>query len=165
MISDDEEGGTVRTAMTICLEAILLYSCVCRSEVLGHSQARPRMQLIYAQKQEDVSAYPIFNPQHPINCEDFQAYLDDAIVRWQKLKGTYFIVIVRVGAGERSTLNGFRLAYIEEYLKRHGVEYIYAQGSRVKGLARMEFYVAGKFITVIPIKRNAKRVCSGLNGD
>jgi hypothetical protein len=39
--------------------------------------------------------------QGPINCEDFLGYLDFAIIDWLNLKGTYFIVIVRLGTGER----------------------------------------------------------------
>jgi len=114
---------------------------------------------------QSESTEPLFKPSRPINCEDFQGYLDDAILRWQKLKGTYFILIARLGARERGTqLNRYRLAYIEDYLKRHKVEYIVAQGSQVNGLGRMEFYVGGRVVTVIPIKSNTRSVCTGSTG-
>ena len=116
-------------------------------------------------KAQEDSKEPLFRPERPVNCEDFQGYLDDSILRWQRLKDTYLVIIVRSGTGEREhELNKLRLKYIEEYLRRHKVEYIGAEGERVKGLGRMELYVGGRLISVIPIARNVGRVCSGTTG-
>src|SRR5262249_30581918 len=109
---------------------------------------------------QDESA-PIV-PSQPVNCEDFQLYLDQTILRWRTLQGTYLFIIVRLGAHEsNSRLNRYRIDYISDYLKRHEVQYIAAEGSRVKGLGTMEFYIGGKLALVVPIKLNARRLCLG----
>ena len=42
-------------------------------------------------------------PDKPINCEDFQAHLDHAIIEWQELKDTRLILIARLGTGDAPT--------------------------------------------------------------
>jgi hypothetical protein len=106
-------------------------------------------------------------PDKPINCEDFQAHLDHAIIDWQelKLKETRMILIARLGSGERDRkLNRTRLEYVEDYLKKHDVEYVFAEGERVQGFGRFEVYVAGKLAMSIPIKRGVAKLCLGSNG-
>ena len=157
-------GATVRGSLLVILAYIASYFGVLAQRTTHAENLRVVHSEIKSMerwnRQDESKA-----PQGPINCEDFQAYLDDAILRWQELKGTYLIVLVRLGTGEREPeLNGLRLKYIEDYLKRHRVEYIGAQGERVKGLGRMEFFVGGKLISSILIKPHAKRVCSGSTG-
>lgn len=104
-------------------------------------------------------------PDKPINCEDFQAHLDHAIIEWQKLKDTRLILIARLGTGERDKkLNRARLSYVEDYLKSRNVNYLLAEGDRIKGLGRLEVYVGGHLVMSIPIQKGATRLCSGNTG-
>lgn len=101
----------------------------------------------------------------PINCEDLLASLDIAIIEWQKLKDTRLIVITRLGTGERDKkLNRARLEYVEDYLKSKEVDYLLAEGDRVKGFGRFEVYAGGHLIISIPIKKGAVRLCWGGTG-
>ena len=107
----------------------------------------------------------IVKPDKPINCEDFQAHLDHAIIDWQKLKGTYLIAITRLGTGERDkNLNHARLEYVDEYLKTHNVQYLLAEGSAVDGPGRFEVFVGGRLVMSIPITKDASRLCLGDTG-
>jgi hypothetical protein len=100
----------------------------------------------------------------PVSCEDFQAFLDHAIIEWQELKETRLILIVRLGTGERDRkLNRARLAYVEDYLKRHKVEYVLAEGERVAGFGRFEVYVGGRLAMSIPVKKGSIKLCWGTN--
>ena len=104
-------------------------------------------------------------PEKPINCEDFQAHLDHVIIEWQKLEGTYLILIARLGTGERDKqLNRARLDYVEPYLKTRNVRYLRTEGDRVKGLGRLEVYVGGRLAMSIPIQKGANRLCFGDTG-
>lgn len=104
-------------------------------------------------------------PDKPINCEDFQAHLDHAIIEWQKLDETRLILIARLGTGERGKkLNRARLDYVEDYLKTRKVDYLLAEGERVKGFGRLEVYVGGHLIMSIPVEKGATRLCSGDTG-
>ena len=103
--------------------------------------------------------------QWPIDCETFQAHLDHAIIDWRKLKGTHFIVMVRLGTGERDRkLNRARLYYVEDYLKRKDVQYVFAEGSRVDGLGRFEVYVGSRLAMSVALKRGSNRLCFGNTG-
>lgn len=107
----------------------------------------------------------VVKPDKPINCEDFQAYLDHAIIDWRKLEGTYLIAITRLGTGEGDrNLNRTRLEYIEEYLKSHNVQYLLAEAGPVNGLGRFEVFVGGRLVMSIPIKKGATRLCLGGTG-
>ena len=109
---------------------------------------------------------PPFRPDKPINCEDFQAQLDIAIIEWQKVKDSRLILIARLGNGETNRkLNRQRLFYVEDYLKKKDVEYVFAEGDRVKGLGRMEVYVAGHLMMSTPLMRGSRRLCWGSNGE
>lgn len=107
---------------------------------------------------------PVFAPQKPISCESFLAYLDDSIIRWQASKGTVLIVIARSGSGEAKNLAGFRLKPVSDYLAEHKVKFVAGEGSSVTGSGRIEFYVGGKLLTVIPVRKNSRRVCAGSTG-
>ena len=104
-------------------------------------------------------------PDKPINCENFQGHLDHAIIEWQKLEDTRLILIARLGTGERhKKLNRARLEYVEDYLKTRKVDYLLAEGERVKGLGRLEVYVGGHLVMSIPVEKGATRLCSGDTG-
>jgi len=106
--------------------------------------------------------------QWPMECEGAATRLDFAVVNTRKLEGAYLILIARLGNGEFSSrLNQTRLASAEEYLLRRGsdLKYVLAQGSRVKGLGRLEIYVGGQLVDIMPLRKNTKGYCvPGRNG-
>lgn len=100
--------------------------------------------------------------QWPMECEGAATRLDFAVVNTRKLEGAYLILIARLGTGEfSSSLNQARLSGVEEYVRRTGsdLKYVLAQGSRVKGLGRLEIYVGGKLADIMPLRKNAKGYC------
>jgi len=76
--------------------------------------------------------------------------------RAQRLGNTPVIVIARIGAGEVSRkLNARRTRAIGKYLTRYPyITVVFGEGQRVKGYGRLEFYIGGKLLYVIPIKKN-----------
>jgi hypothetical protein len=100
--------------------------------------------------------------QWPMECEGAATRLDFAVVNTRKLEGAYLILIARLGTGEfSSSLNQARLSGVEEYVRRMGsdLKYVLAQGSRVKGLGRIEIYVGGQLAEIMPLRKNAKGYC------
>jgi hypothetical protein len=92
--------------------------------------------------------------------------LDIAIIEWQRLKETRLILVARLGDGERDRkLNRMRLRYVEDYLNKKDVQYVFAEGERVKGLGRMEVYVGGRLAMSIPLMKGSRRLCWGSNGE
>ena len=155
--------------VTCVLVLIVMISCLGSvSLIVAHQEKLKATQPF--QHQEDPrttaadSLKPLYAPEHPILCNDLREYVDEAILRWVKLKGTYLIVINRLGAKEKGNLSKSRVDDIEFYLKQRyngEITYVTAQGSRVKGLGQLEFYVGGRLLAVVPVKRNDKGVCSG----
>jgi hypothetical protein len=100
--------------------------------------------------------------QWPMECEGAATRLDFAVVNTRKIEGAYLILIARLGTGETSrSLNQARLSGAEEYVLRRGsdLKYVLAQGSRVKGLGRLEIYVGGQLAEIMPLRKNAKGYC------
>jgi hypothetical protein len=110
---------------------------------------------------------PLFRrPDKPINCEYYQAQLDIAIIEWRKLKESKMIFIARLGDGEKDRkLNRMRMSYIEDYLNKKDVQYVFAEGERVKGFGRMELYVGGRLVMFTPLMKGSRRLCWGSNGE
>jgi hypothetical protein len=108
---------------------------------------------------------PLYAPHQPIYCEDLRGYLDEAILRWHELQGTYLIVIARPGTGEKAgSLGRIRLRQVEIYLRQRyegKINYLLAEGSRVDGLGRIEVYVGGKLLAMIPVPKRAAAICYG----
>ena len=105
--------------------------------------------------------------QWPMECEGAATRLDFAVLNTRKLEGAYLILIARLGTGEFSrSLNQARLSSVKEYVLRTGsdLKYVLAQGSRVKGLGRLEIYVGGQLAEIMPLKKNAKGYCTGRDG-
>lgn len=123
---------------------------------------------IFASEPKPGQETPKSLDQWPMECEGAAARLDFAVINTQKLEGAYLILIARLGSGEVSRrLNQIRLANAKEYVLRRGsdLKYVLAEGSRVKGLGRIEIYVGGKLTEIMPLKRNAKGYCfPGRNG-
>ena len=98
-----------------------------------------------------------------MECEGAATRLDLAVVNTKKIEGAYLILVARLGTGESSrSLNQARLSGVEEYVLRRGSDpkYVIAEGSRVKGLGRLEIYVGGQLAEIMPLRKNAKGYCS-----
>lgn len=112
-----------------------------------------------------TSGQSIRTPEKPINCETFQALLDFAIIDWRRLEGTHMIIITRLGTGETDKrLHRLRHYYVEEYIQKRDVRYVFAAGERVKGYGRFEVYVGGRLNMSVPIQKGARRLCYGNTG-
>ena len=99
----------------------------------------------------------------PVSCESFATLIDNAAVEWLQQDGTYLIVIVRIGEGERSNLAKSRMNSINKYLEHYkSSRVVTAEGDRMRGLGRIELYVGGKLKTVISVKKNSLTVCVGI---
>lgn len=101
--------------------------------------------------------------QWPMECEGAATRLDVAVINTRKLDGAYLILVARLGSGEVSrTLNQTRLKSVEQYVLRRGADlkYVLAQGSRIKGLGRIEVYVGGQLAEIMPLRKNAKGFCT-----
>ena len=109
------------------------------------------------------SAEAPFSPPDPVTCGAFAILVDTALVEWQEMQDTSFIIIARAGDDERpGDLSKSRLKDVEDYLKRDtSIKYVMAEGSRAKGLGRVELYVGGRLRVTIPVRKNDKSVCSG----
>jgi hypothetical protein len=100
--------------------------------------------------------------QVPVPCDTAASYLDHAVIDTRKLEGTHLIIIGRLGRGEKSgRLDRIRLSNVEEYVRRRGsgLKFVLAQGSKVEGLGRMEVYLAGRLLYIMPFETNAKGFC------
>ena len=94
------------------------------------------------------------------NCEINEANLDS--IRLDVLpgvgEGESLIIIARLGNGDRrANLNSQRLYAVKEHLSRHGFpadKIVLAEGEKVSGTGRVEFYVAGKLTHVMTAVRN-----------
>ena len=103
-------------------------------------------------------------PITPNNCEDALAILDMTVIEGQKEKQSHYIVIARLGDGERAQrLNQRRLRAVMSYFRNKGESrVILASGERVKGLGRIELYVGGKLLYVIAYPKKGFIDCRGL---
>lgn len=113
------------------------------------------------QKNEQQTDKPL--DQWPMECEGAAMRLDLAVINTQKLEGAYLILVARLGSGEVSrALNQTRLKSVEQYVLRRGADlkYVLAQGSKLKGLGRIEVYVGGKLAEIMPLRKNAKGYCT-----
>jgi len=118
----------------------------------------PRFRIV----QKGQGQTPKSLDQWPMECEGAATRLDFAVVNTRKLEGAYLILIARLGTGEfSSSLNQARLSGVEEYVRRTGsdLKYVLAQGSRIKGLGRIEIYVGGQLAEIMPLRKNAKGYC------
>lgn len=92
------------------------------------------------------------------NCEANAATLD-AVHQMAGDDGV-IIAVARLGDGERNrSLSRRRLQILKSYLTnapwtRPRETVVVAEGERVKGYGRIELYVGGKRVHVLPIKRN-----------
>lgn len=98
------------------------------------------------------------NEVKPYDCE-FNSHILDNVHHLGGEKGL-IIVIARLGDGEsRRALNRRRLQNVRAYLtesgwKRDPQTIILAEGERVKGYGRIEFYIHGRLFSVLGVNRN-----------
>lgn len=123
----------------------------------------PLQQKEEKQKTVGESTETPYIAQKPLDCETFAALMDNAVIEWFEIQGTYLVIIARQGKGEKTdTLNVTRLKDVEDYLKHYKtIKYVTAEGSPVTDSGQVELYVGGKLRATIPVERNAKAVCSG----
>lgn len=99
-------------------------------------------------------------PKAPFTCEENLIHLERlAFLMYEEIERRgKLIVISRLGDGETSRqLNRRRLHNVREKQKERGVPpevIIIAEGERVRGYGRVEFYLGGKMVGGLLIKRN-----------
>ena len=113
---------------------------------------------VIAQENQAKPAESYTSPTRPVNCEDVTAYVETAMVMAQEAgEDSYLIIIARLGDGERSRkLNLGRVNTVRAFLRRWRGKSVVAEGERVKGHGRLEIYVGGKQVFILPLGRNAK---------
>jgi len=155
--------------MNLILACLGISFAIISASIVSHE---PEVQVTLAGHYGDYSRFRIEQKgqeqtpksldQWPMECEGAAERLDFAVVNTRKLEGAYLILIARLGSGEFSrSLNQARLSIVEEYVLRRGsdLKYVLAQGSRVKGLGRLEVYVGGQLADIMPLRKNAKGYC------
>ena len=96
------------------------------------------------------------------SCELNSAYLDYMVME-QRAKGERIFVIARLGQGEvNRSLNHNRLEYARFYLLESGrtqkEKIVFAEGERVNGEGRVEFYL-GSRLFLVSLAERGKNVC------
>ena len=110
-----------------------------------------------------ITAHPVIaqvnqSKVEPYNCE-YNSHVLDNVHHLGGEKGL-IIVIARLGDGESNrALNRRRLHNVRAYLtesgwKRGPQTIILAEGEKVKGYGRIEFYIQGNLFTVLGVSRN-----------
>lgn len=99
---------------------------------------------------------PMPSPKNPVDCESLTTHVETAtVMAYEHGEDSYLIVIARLGDGERSrALNLNRMNTMRAFLGRGRLKSIVAEGERVRGYGRVELYVGGKLLFVLPVGRN-----------
>lgn len=94
------------------------------------------------------------------SCEENEARLDQILFRWLKDSESEntLIVVGRLGSGETSArTNRYRLHNAREYLLRRHADkrssILVAEGERRTGLGQVEFYLNGKLIDTLLVRK------------
>ena len=106
-------------------------------------------------------------PDEPQNCEMNLQDLEHARNLARRETNGFLIIVARLGDGERRReLNYRRLSNVRLQLTRIGFpsgKIVVAEGERIGGFGRVEFYVRGEFIGALPVRRGAD-ICVGCCG-
>lgn len=101
-------------------------------------------------------------PERPLNCETNLQHLEalKVMVANQSNRDGILIMLARLGDGERRRdLNRRRLDNVRDGLTNTlGIDerrIIVGQGQRVRGYGRVEFYLEGRMVGVLPVNRNS----------
>jgi hypothetical protein len=105
--------------------------------------------------------------EYATGCEENEARLDTVWSEMEKHRDDsgVLLIVARLGAGERSLeTSRRRLHNAREYLMLRGVRkiskdrIIIALGERTSGLGRVEFYLGGKLVDKLLVRKN-KNLC------
>lgn len=143
--------------LPVVVVLILMNSSLVAQETMKNEPCRPLAPEDTSSTPPEIRAIPYCSPKEPVNCEVANFYLDNAAFRARALDDTYLIVIARLGDGEMSRqLNISRMRIVQNFLSNwRGVKrVVMAEGERVKGYGRLEFYVGGKLLFKLPVRRN-----------
>ena len=135
----------------------LANSILVAQEKVENQPCRPLAPEDTSSTPPEVRAVPYCSPKEPVNCEVANFYLDNAALRARALDEAHLIVIARLGDGEKSRqLNVSRLRVAQNFLSNwRGVKRVVtAEGERARGHGRLEFYVGGKLLITLPVRRN-----------
>lgn len=106
-------------------------------------------------------------PNEPQNCEMNLQDLEHVRDLARRETNGFLIIVARLGNREtRRALNHRRLHNVRLQLTHIGFpadKIVVAEGERVRGLGRVEFYVRGEFIGALPVRR-AGDICVGCCG-
>ena len=100
----------------------------------------------------------------PLNCETTLRKFDDLrdLIKADKNKTGVLILIARLGNGEKlRNLNLRRLRNVRDSLKvTFGVEkdVVIAEGERIKGFGRVEFYLGGELVGALLAHKNKYKI-------
>ena len=104
-------------------------------------------------------------PERPFNCETNLQHLEDlkVMVANQPDRDGLLIMLARLGDGERRRdLNRRRLENVRRGLTNNlGIaerQIIVGESARVRGYGRVEFYLAGQMVGVLPVHRNSATI-------
>lgn len=119
--------------------------------------------VLAVRQRSSVASSKVFMQDQPTGCEYNSAVLD--VLAQKTSLDELIIVIARLGSNEaRSNINNRRLhnvrTYLTEFLtdpsvRRKSEMIVLAQGERVQGLGRIEFYVGGKLVRTLTMRTNA----------
>ena len=143
--------------VSLLIIIVLASSPLVAQEKAQNEPCRPLAPEDTSSKPPEVRAIPYCSPKEPVNCEVANFYLDNAALRARKLDEAHLIVIARLGGGEKSRqLNVSRLKVAQNFLSNwRGVrKVVTAEGERVRGNGRLEFYVGGTLLYTLPVRRN-----------
>jgi hypothetical protein len=116
-------------------------------------------------KAQSERSSSFLNPDAPQNCEQNAVSMEElaTMTLEQTKSGGVLIAIAHSGEGERSReFNHRRLYNVREFLQDRAViladRVVVAEGERVRGLGRVEFFLSGKKIGTLLFARN-KDLC------
>lgn len=103
-------------------------------------------------------------PDQPLNCEMNLQNLEYVRTFSQEQKTGFLIIVARLGSKEtRREMNSRRLYNVRLKLTLIGVQpdrIIVAEGERVRGFGRVEFYLRGEMVGALPVAQE-KDICVG----
>jgi hypothetical protein len=114
------------------------------------------------QSADVIAKYKWKLPDRPLKCEMNLQHLEDLrnMLANQPNRAGLLIIVARLGNGEKQRdLNRRRLGNVHDGLTMNlGIndrQIVVAEGERVRGYGRVEFYLAGDLVGALPVRRNS----------
>ena len=114
------------------------------------------------QSADVIAKYKWNLPDRPLNCEMNLQHLEDLrqMLANQANRDGLLIIVARLGNGEKQRdLSRRRLHNVRDGLTTNlGInvrQLVVAEGERVRGYGRVEFYLAGELVGALPVRRNS----------